>query len=121
MANILIVDDDAVFGMLTQWRLQRAGHTATLIAGPLGVMAELKKGDFDLVLLDLTMPLLSGADLVRMIRSRGAHASLKIVLYSSADEDKLIAAVEQLGADGYARKSDKMKELVEAIDRVLER
>lgn len=121
MASILIVDDDPIFSRLTRRRLERAGHAVTVIDGALGVMSALKGASFDVLLLDVFMPGLSGVDLVRMIRSREALASLKIILYSSADEDRLVALGEQLEVDGHARKSDTMSELLDVIDAVLAR
>ena len=121
LPEILIVDDDPVFARLTRWRLERAGHTVTVIDGALGVMTALKASTFDLLLLDLFMPALTGVDLVRMIRSREAHAPLKIVLHSSADEDRLAALVRQFHIDGYACKSSTMKTLLDIVDAVLAR
>lgn len=121
MATILLVDDDPIFNLLTRRRLERAGHAVTVIDGALGVMSALKGASFDLLLLDIFMPGLSGVDLVRMIRSRETLAPLKIVLHSSADEDRLAALAAQLEVDGHVRKSGTMTELLDVIDAVLGR
>ncbi|UQA57737.1 response regulator [Polyangium aurulentum] len=121
MARILIVDDDPVFGGLTERRLERAGYAVSLRGGPLGTLAELKKGSFDLLLLDLRMPALSGADIVRMVQSRSGVRSTRIVLYSSVDTDTLGSIARSLGVDGHASKSAPFTHLVGVIESVLAR
>ncbi len=118
MARILIVDDDLVFGWMAQRRLQNAGHVAVVRGGPMGVFAELKHGGYDLLLLDLRMPALSGADVVRMLRSRSG-VSTKIVLYSSVAEDELAEQARSLGVEGYASKS-KMSHMLDVVNAVLD-
>ncbi|MDI1483782.1 response regulator [Polyangium sp. y55x31] len=117
MARILVVDDDTVFGWLTQRRLQNAGHIVDVRGGPMGVFADLSKGDYDLVLLDLRMPALSGADIVRMVRSRKGITT-KIVLYSSVDEEELAERARTLGVEGYATKGE-MSRLLDVVRSVL--
>jgi len=117
MARILIVDDDAIFGWVTQRKLQKAGHVVAVRGGPLGAFADVKEGGYDLLLLDLRMPALSGADIVRMLRSRKGITT-KIVLYSSADEDELAEQAQKLGVEGYASKAQ-MSRLLDVISSVL--
>jgi len=123
MARILVVDDDPVFGWLTQRRLQNVGHEVTLWNGPLGAFAELKKGQFDLLLVDLLMPGLSGADIVRMVRSRSG-VPIKIILFSSLPEDDLAARARALdaegGVDGFISKAE-LSRLVDVVSAALSR
>jgi CheY-like chemotaxis protein len=120
MARILIVDDDPVFGRLTQQRLERAGHAVALREGPLGTLAELKRGSFDLLLLDLRMPALSGTDIVRMIHARSSGArGIKIVLYSNVESDTLASLASSLGVEGHASKSVPFTQLVGVIESAL--
>lgn len=122
MARILIVDDDPVFGRLTQRRLERAGHAVALREGPLGTLAELRKGSFELLVLDLRMPALSGADIVRMVHARSSGTrGTKIVLYSNVDRDALASIAGALGVEGHASKSAPFTQLVGVIESVLAR
>jgi CheY-like chemotaxis protein len=119
MARILVVDDDAIFGRLTQRRLENAGHQTSTLDGPFGTIAELKKGAVDLLLLDVRMPALSGVDIVRMIRSRSALRDTRIVLYSSLDEDALDEIARKMGVDGHVSKSSGFNRLLGVIDAIV--
>ena len=117
MARILIVDDDSVFAWLTQRKLQNAGHVVAVRGGPMGAFADVKEGGYDLLLLDLRMPALSGADIVRMLRSRKGITT-KIVLFSSADEEELAEQARKLGVEGYASKAQ-MSHVLDVVNSVL--
>jgi two-component system, OmpR family, response regulator len=122
MARILVVDDDPVFGRLTQRRLERAGHAVALRDGPLGTLAELKRGSFELLVLDLRMPALSGADIVRMVHARSSGTrGIKIVLYSNVEHDTLASIASSLGVEGHASKSAPFTLLVGVIEAALAR
>jgi CheY-like chemotaxis protein len=122
MARILIVDDDAIFGRLTQRRLEKAGHQAWVLDGPFGTIAELKKGAVDVLVLDVRMPALSGVDIVRMIRSRSALLrDMRIVLYSSLDEGALAELARTMAVDGHVSKSSGLYRLLDVIDAIVAR
>lgn len=104
MSSILIIDDDVDFGDLTRRRVQRMGFTAKVHGGSRGAMDLLLHNHFDLVILDLNMPGLSGPDVMKMIRTVRS-GQVKVIFYSSADVHELRRLTELHDADGYLSKA----------------
>lgn len=120
MARILIVDDDATFGRIMQRKLERAGHHAVVRDGPFGTLNELKKGGYQVVLLDVRMPALDGSSLVQLIRGAEELRGTHIVLCSSMDEDELRRLAQQLRVEGYIPKSAELDAVISTINAVLQ-
>lgn len=117
--RILLIDDDLSFSDLTRRRLSRGGYEVKVHGGGGGVLELLLREQFDLVMLDVNMPGLSGPIVADMLRSaRGAD--LKVMFYSSSDYRELRRLAEEHGADGYASKSASTRELESRIAAVME-
>lgn len=112
MLRIIIIDDDEEFGTLTKRRLHNAGFDVTFQNGPFGTVNAVRKGEFDLAIVDVAMPGLSGPDVIKLIREAHGLRALKILLYSSMDPDPLQEIAGKLGAHGYLSKSAPKSELV---------
>ena len=87
--RVLVVDDEPVVRSLVERVLQRAGYTVVVAAdgqNGLDVLAR-ERGRFDLVLLDLAMPRMAGAEMFRF--ARATYPDLRVVLMSgySSPED----------------------------------
>ena len=70
----------------------------------------------DLVLMDVTMPVLSGTEAAQAIRSR--HLDTKIIIISQNDPDVTRKMAAEVGAAGIVSKSDLSRDLLSTIDRV---
>jgi CheY-like chemotaxis protein len=84
MSKLLVVDDDPDILALVEIRLQRAGHrvvSASSGAEALGVVES--KGMPDLVVLDVSMPGMSGLDLLGALREQEGGAELPAVFLSA--------------------------------------
>ena len=66
--NILVVDDDNLLRKLVTGQLSQAGFGASPAASGSEALAALRDSDFDVVLLDVMMPDLSGLDALKEIR-----------------------------------------------------
>jgi PleD family two-component response regulator len=117
-ARILVIDDDEVILATTEAVLGARGYRVTTHRGPFGASAEILRSKPDLVLLDLDMPGLSGHALAALVRGNEEAAGVRIVFYSSSDDETLQAAVDEAGAHGYIRKGDR-KLLGERIAKAL--
>lgn len=68
-----------------------------------------------LILLDLNLPLMSGHDLLKIIKSNASTAHIPIVMFSSSDDQRDIDASYTLGANGYVIKSSDPLELMGTV------
>jgi DNA-binding response OmpR family regulator len=104
VSKVLVIDDDIDLADLTRRRLQRMGLTAKVHGGAHGAMDLLLRDAFDLIILDLNMPGLGGAEVMKMIRMARPER-IKVMFFSSADPTELRRLTELHGADGYLSKS----------------
>jgi len=76
--------------------------------------AELKP---DLIILDVSMPVMGGLDAARLIRKADPNA--KIVIFTMHESQQIKDEISRIGAQGHAVKSAPMKHLLETIKTVL--
>jgi len=120
--HVLVVDDSGPARLLIRQALEewarRTGRKIEVVEAENGFEAlrELPRAPFELVLTDVNMPVLSGLELVRMIRSRPEQAGLPVVAVSTERDAEDAARARKAGADGYLGKPFD----AETLDRVLE-
>ncbi|MFJ9449308.1 MULTISPECIES: response regulator [unclassified Herbaspirillum] len=68
-----------------------------------------------LILLDLHLPLMSGHDFLKIIKSNAATAHIPVVMFSSSDDQRDIVQSYQLGANGYLMKSADPREFIGTV------
>ena len=71
----------------------------------------------DLIILDITMPIVSGIDAAEMIRK--TLPSVPILFLSMHQSKQIIAEAKRVGVQGYVKKSDAAATLLDAVDAVL--
>ena len=118
MINVLIADDHAVVrGGLKQII---ATTTDIVVAAEATqgseVLERLRTGRFDLVLLDMTMPGISGVDLIRRVRAE--QPSLPILVLSIHNEAQVVSRALRAGATGYVTKDSDPDVLLSAIRKL---
>ena len=99
--NVLLVDDSAVMRAVVQRTLEMSGvpigrvyHAANGVEG----LDLLRHTAIDLLMLDISMPLLRGDELLEEIRATTAFDHLHVIVVSSERSDERIARMESLGA-----------------------
>jgi DNA-binding response OmpR family regulator len=119
MARILIVDDeDSVIGVVTYF-LRRAGHTPMIAPDGMTALREAHARP-DLILLDLGLPDLSGAEVLRRLKRHPDTAPIPVVIVSG--EPDAAALVRDSGAHAVAailRKPVTCQDLCDVVDAVL--
>ena len=105
MLRILICDDDPPTRLLLKRMLLREpGATVTEAVDGLQALELLEEGEFDLLVLDLMMPGLDGAGVLKVLREQAALANLPVVILSGQREAETVQAVIQLGVAGFLLK-----------------
>jgi two-component system, OmpR family, response regulator RegX3 len=116
--SILVVEDDLGVADSLQYSLAREGYTVTVATNGRQGLDEFRAGGFELVVLDLMLPLMSGLDLCRMIR---AHSTVPIVILSAKDSEADKVVCFEMGADDYVTKPFSIRELTARIRARLRR
>lgn len=111
--RLLIVEDDELLGDGIQAVLNQRGFTADWIQDGLTADRALKNSDYDLVVLDLTLPGLSGFELLQGLRATGNQLPVLILTARSEITDRIRAL--DGGADDYVIKPFDMDELCARI------
>jgi CheY-like chemotaxis protein len=102
--TLLVVDDDAANREMLARRLERLGHTVRLAAHGREALECLRRQPFDLVLLDLQMPGMSGHEVLARIKADPALRSVPVVVLSASDDSLRVAQCIELGAEDYLPK-----------------
>lgn len=118
MTKILIVEDESSFSEALSFLLGKEGFESVIAETGKAALDEFKKSPFDLILLDLMIPEVSGIEVCRTIR---ATSSVPIIMLTAKDSevDKVVGL--ELGADDYVTKPYSSRELVARIKAVLRR
>ena len=118
-AKVLIADDHRMITEAVARLLDRTGAFEAHVVGTLAeAIQELSRDTaFDLVLLDVRMPGMSGLDSVRRVVARAGDA--KVALFSGEADRRFVAGAVKLGARGLIPKTMPLKSLVSALHFVL--
>lgn len=103
-SRILVVDDNASNRDLLKRRLERQGHFVTLAENGTMALALVRSSPFDLVLLDLLMPDVSGFDVLAALKSDPSLRDLPVIMISALNEIDSIVRCIEAGAEDYLAK-----------------
>lgn len=117
MAKILIVDDEAAIADLIQLTLTQAEHECETAMSGNEAADKLEKGRYDLVLLDVMLPQISGFELMEYLAPTGTPVIFLTAKGALADRVRGL----RLGADDYIVKPFEPMELIARAEAVLRR
>lgn len=116
--KILVVEDDRIVGQYVKRGLEEQGYHADLVEDGLEALRFISGGHYDLVILDLRLPGMTGYEVLRTVRDRGITTPILVLTAQDAVDHKVQAL--RAGADDYVTKPFAFEELlarVEAIGR----
>lgn len=116
--RILIADDDAVILNLISLVLNKEGFETDVAANGQEALDAVCKNDYDLIILDIVMPLMFGTDAAKEIRQK-TDCPIMFLTARSTDEDKLEAYSS--GGDDYLQKPFSTLELLLRVKALLKR
>jgi DNA-binding response OmpR family regulator len=115
--NILLVDDDRAFRHAIATLLTDAGHQVRQAPDGPEALSLLSREPFDLMLLDIGLPGMSGLDVLAGMRPK--HAPPRIVIVTADDTPETLIEAVRGQADRYVRKPFAPSAIVEIVDDVL--
>ncbi len=119
--RILVVEDEPDIAALVAYQLAHAGYQVRTATTGREALKALETDPPDLVVLDLMLPEIAGADILKTLRSRKeTRTTPVIILTARGDEEDRLRGFE-LGADDYIAKPFSPRELVMRVRAVLRR
>ncbi len=118
MERILLVEDDGAIAMGLEYSLTQEGYQVTTRGDCPSALAAMEKENFDLYLLDLTLPGGSGYDLCRRAKQLGDSP---VIFLTAMDDEVNVVMGLDMGADDYISKPFRVRELISRIKSVLRR
>lgn len=121
MAKILLVEDNDLNRDMLSRRLTRSGHCVVVALDGLEAVRKAQAEHPDIVLMDLSLPVLDGWEATRILRADAATQGVRVIALSahamSGDREKALAA----GCDDYDTKPVDLPRLLGKIDALLGR
>lgn len=117
--HILVVDDEQGIRELLSEVLNIAGYQVVLAADGLDALNQIRKTNFDLIILDVNLPKLDGFELLEKVRA--SAPTQPIIMISARTEKNDVTHGLRLGADDYIRKPFSVEELVLRVENLLRR
>jgi two-component system sensor histidine kinase/response regulator len=118
--NVLVAEDHPVNQKLVAWILEEAGHRVAIVGDGRQAVDALEAGRFDVVLMDVQMPVMDGFEAVARIRALpdSSRARIPIIALTAhamkGDRERCLTA----GFDGYLSKPIRAEILLSAIDEL---
>lgn len=119
MKQILIVEDEPNMRLGLKDNLEFEGYKVSVANDGSQGLAAIVSNHYDLVLLDIMLPELSGFDVCRIARERGVPTPIILLTAKGEEIDKVLGL--ELGADDYITKPFGLRELLARIKAVLRR
>jgi two-component system chemotaxis response regulator CheY len=123
LRKVLIVDDSKLIHQMYRLVLMRFKDCKLVDAmNGLEALEILSKDkDFDLILLDINMPIMNGIQFMEKISENGIHRSTPIIVISTEGKEEDTIRAMRLGAWGYIVKPFKSEALYDLIGKIIEK
>lgn len=119
MAKILLVEDNEMNRDMLSRRLVKRGFEVAIAVDGMAGLTEAQSGKYDLVLMDMSLPELSGWEATQKLREDPAMAKLPVIALTAhameSDRQQALAA----GCDEYETKPVDLARLLEKMNRLL--
>ncbi|MDX2709994.1 response regulator transcription factor [Streptomyces sp. PA03-6a] len=118
MASVLVVEDDQFVRSALIRHLTEAAHTVRSVGTALEALREVAQVGFDVVILDLGLPDLDGAEALKMLRG---ITDVPVIIATARDDESEIVRLLNAGADDYLIKPFSVEHLSARMAAVLRR
>ena len=111
--HLLIVEDNADLASLIALHLQDIGCTSDIAADGSKAMRLFEKNDYDLIILDIMLPVMDGIEVCKKIREQGKYIPIMMLTSKTSEIDRVVGL--EVGADDYISKPFSIPELLARI------
>jgi DNA-binding response OmpR family regulator len=118
--RVLVAEDEYGLAEVLSLHLEGAGYETVVCHTGLAALYELDRGPFDLVLLDLNLPEVSGFRLMQLLKQRIDQPGLAVMVITALSFQEAEEAV-RAGADDFITKPFAPEEVLTRVDRLLSR
>jgi len=115
--RILVVDDEVITLKITRKLLESKGYDVEISESSTDAMEKLSKERFNLVIIDISMPALSGFDLLELMQS--FDYKVPVIFLSANDNEWTIKEALNMGATKFVSKEKEFNFLPEIVKGVL--
>lgn len=119
MAKVLVVDDEPNIVLSLEFLMQQAGFDVTTALDGESALALVSENPPDLVLLDISLPGISGFEVLEQLRNQPSFKRLPIVMLTAHGREVEREKGLALGADDYITKPFSTRQLVEKVQALL--
>jgi CheY-like chemotaxis protein len=119
VASILVAEDNVLNFELVRDVLVARGHEVQWSRDGMDTLAQARSGAFDLMLLDLHMPKLSGLQVLEQLREKPGRRRPRILVVSADAMGDIASEVIAAGADAYISKPIEVGSLTQEVEKQL--
>jgi len=104
--KVLVVEDDVFVRDIYARELKKGGYEVEIAEDGLEGLEKIKTGGYDIVLLDIMMPKMTGVDLLKNVRDPNFPAKdIPVYLLTNLGQGSIIKQCLEIGAQGYLLKA----------------
>jgi len=119
MSRILVVEDDQAMSVALRDGFEYERYKVDMAGDGEDALRRATGGDYDLIVLDVMLPKMSGLDVCRELRKNGSHTPVIMLTARGQEIDKIVGL--RVGADDYVTKPFSFMELLARVEAVLRR
>lgn len=115
-ARVLVAEDNPTNQRVTQLILESGGHSVTIVGNGEAALDALEHADYDVALFDLSMPVMSGLETLKLYKF-STPDPIPVLILSANVTTEVIAECQRAGASEFVAKPIRAGTLLDAIDR----
>ncbi len=118
-SEILIAEDDPLVAKFLSNALKEAGYNVTHTEDGKSAMAAIHQNDYQLVILDITMPKIDGLGVLAQMRRHKQYSKIPVLMLTSRVHEQDVVRAFELGVDDYVTKPFNPLEIVSRVRKLL--
>ncbi len=121
MTTVLVVDDELAIRRMLGYMLGKTQYNVVMAGDAQEALEKLAEQSVDVILLDVAMPNMDGITLLEQLRMTPSYCHLPVIMLTAGLDEVVRARALRAGADFFLNKFVRASELLELIERVVQR